>query len=128
MIAHHVFCDYCRRHAKLVSGAVIYPHRPDLSHRMFWYCEPCGAYVGTHAGSPHHAPLGRLANAELRVLKQLVHARFDPLWKTGRMTRLRAYGWLAKRLGIPSAECHVGMFDPDRCRAALAVLRDGPPG
>lgn len=62
-----VVCDYCGADAKLVTGDVIYPHRHDLRARRFWQCVPCDAYVGTHANSLNHHPLGRLANAELRV-------------------------------------------------------------
>ncbi len=29
------------------------------------------------------------------------HREFDPIWKGGRMTRKRAYGWLSERTGIP---------------------------
>lgn len=119
-----VTCDYCGRPAKLVSGAVIYPHRPDLADRMFWACAPCGAYVGTHRNSKEHAPLGRLANAELRHLKQAVHAKFDPLWQSGRYTRKAAYSLLAGAMGIEATECHIGMFTPERCRLALKELEE----
>jgi hypothetical protein len=117
-----VKCDYCGNDAKLVTGEVIYPHRPDLCNRRFWRCAPCDAYVGTHANSPKAAPLGRLANAELRALKQRVHAVFDPLWLRSGSSRTEAYRWLAQALNIPESECHIGMFDPQRCRDALAAL------
>jgi len=57
-------CDYCQQQAKLVTGDIIYPHRPDLYSKKIWHCEPCRAWVGTHKGTVK--PLGRLANAELR--------------------------------------------------------------
>ena len=118
-----VLCDYCGDEAKLVGGLVIYPHRRDLRNAKFWYCEPCGAYVGTHANSKTHAPFGRLANAELRALKQQVHALFDPLWEGRETSRTDAYRWLADALAIPARECHIGMFDPERCRTAIDLLR-----
>lgn len=117
-----VICNYCGNDAKLVGGLVIYPHRPDLRNAKFWQCAPCGAYVGTHAGSRNHAPFGRLANAELRALKQQVHAAFDPLWQGGETSRTDCYRWLAQAMAIPERECHIGKFDPERCRAALNLL------
>lgn len=34
-------CDYCNGDAWLVSGVVIYPHRPDLHGLKFYYCADC---------------------------------------------------------------------------------------
>mgnify|MGYP001068973319 CR=1 FL=1 len=125
-------CPYCDRAAALVTGAVIYPHRPDLFGLKFWQCEPCDAYVGCHkAGarvgpgviSDGTLPLGRLANAALRRAKSAAHAAFDPLWKSRVMKRREAYAWLAKELGISSANCHIGMFDVDACQAVVAVVK-----
>jgi hypothetical protein len=114
-------CPYCDRAAKVVTGNVIYPHRIDLRGRLFYLCAPCDAYVGTHRGTKK--PLGRLANKSLRGLRGQVHAAFDPLWRSQQMTRTQAYEWLSSAMGISPANCHVGMFDEDQCRAALAVLR-----
>ena len=115
-----VKCDYCQGAARLVNGSAIYPHRPDLMDKKFWQCAPCKAYVGCHPDSM--IPLGRLANAELRREKQKVHALFDPLWKSRHMKRSDAYAYLAKKLGMAQQNCHVGMFDVETCRTAVAVL------
>lgn len=116
-------CSYCGQKAKLVNGAVIYPHRADLHEKPFYQCEPCGAYVGCHPGTI--TPLGRLANAELRREKMAAHAAFDPLWKTKRMKRGEAYAWLAKKLRMKKEDCHIGMFDVDTCRRVVDVCK-GP--
>ncbi len=117
-----VTCDYCQRNAVLVSGNVIYPYRPDLFHKWFYRCEPCGAYVGCHPGSAQ--ALGRLANAELRAAKMAAHAAFDPLWRNGGMSRSSAYAWLSRELGVAPQNCHIGMFDVDACRAVVAVCQE----
>lgn len=117
-----ITCPYCNAETKLVTGDVIYPHRIDLRDRQFYLCRPCDAYVGTHKGTTK--PLGRLANAELRALKQEVHAVFDPLWRSGNRSRKEAYQWMAEQLGIPFSECHVGMMDVETCRRAIEVLRE----
>lgn len=110
-------CAYCNNPAEFVGGDVIYPHRPDLADKKFWRCEPCQAYVGCHKGT--ELPLGRLANAELRKAKMNAHAAFDPLWKEDGMDRSAAYTWLQEAMGLPEDECHIGMFDLDRCQEVV---------
>lgn len=124
-------CPYCGGVAALVTGADIYPHRPDLCEKRFWACQPCDAYVGCHPAADAYGrggmgdgtvPLGRLANAELRSLKQRAHAAFDPMWKSGAMSRRKAYAWLSTSMGIPSNKTHIGMFDEAQCRAVVAAV------
>lgn len=115
-----IHCPYCGAPALLVGGNKIYPHRPDLHTKWFWECESCDAYVGCHSGTTK--PLGRLANKELRAAKQKVHRVFDPLWKSGEMSRHEAYAQLATALSISPQNCHIGMFDVDACEAAYQVL------
>jgi hypothetical protein len=123
-----VNCDYCGNAAKLVTGKAIYPHRPDLFRLHFWQCEPCVAYVGCHKKEGGNGdgtkPLGRLANAELRAAKNRAHAAFDPLWRERGMKRHAAYGWLADRLGVSKAECHIGMMDVEMCTRVATVCSE----
>lgn len=113
-------CAYCGREAELVTGAVIYPHRPDLAHKWLWRCEPCKAWVGCHKDTTK--PLGRLANDKLRKAKMTVHHCFDQLWKReagGTMKRKEAYRWLALEMKLSKEECHIGMFSVQQCDEAL---------
>lgn len=112
-------CPYCKAPAVLVTGREIYPHLPRLYSRSFYRCAPCDAYVGCHEGTTK--PFGRLANAELRRMKQATHRVFDPLWRDGRQKRKEAYRFLADRLGIPFKDCHIGMFDVETCRRAIEI-------
>ena len=116
-----VICNYCGANAKLEMGSTLFAHRPELAHKRIWRCDPCDAQVGTH---PHtHEPMGKLAKPALRKLRMEVHAVFDPLWRTQKkMTRTKAYEWLAGALGIPIDECHVGLFDEEMCARALKAL------
>jgi hypothetical protein len=129
-----VGCPYCSRPAVLTTGAVIYPHRPDLARKKFWHCSPCDAYVGCHARGSYSIqngvkvthtgdePFGRLANARLRRLKTHAHARFDPLWRSGYIGRREAYALAAQELGIPVDDCHIGMFDEELCMRLLNAI------
>lgn len=119
-------CPYCERVSRLVTGEVIYPHRRDLWSKFFYACSPCGAYVGCHRGTT--APMGRLANARLRSLKQAAHAAFDPLWQRADLSRRDAYRWLSKALGIPVNETHIGMFDEVQCQRVVDVCLAKPNG
>lgn len=115
-------CPYCGKRSLRVTGARIYPNRLDLVAKCFYLCSPCGAWVGCHPGSA--VPLGRLASAELRREKQAAHRAFDPIWKSGRMTRTEAYHWLSEKLGISKENTHIGMFDVERCRAVVAICAE----
>jgi hypothetical protein len=120
-------CAYCGVASEQVTGADIYPHRPDLAGRIIYRCTPCKAWVGCHPNTAN--PLGRLANAELRLAKVAAHAAFDPFWKAKalkegipkRTARGLGYQWLAKELGIDQADCHVGMFDVFQCNRVVEI-------
>ena len=122
-----VFCDYCKKPAKLVDSAEIYG---GVSYGMVWACLPCNAWVGCHQNSKTHAPLGRLANAQLRKAKIAAHAAFDPIWhrlvqngQSKSSARKDAYLWLADQLGIKPKECHIGKFDLATCREVVQVCK-----
>lgn len=114
-------CPYCGSDAELTTGYKVYPHRLDLAHLRVWACFPCDAWVGTHKNSPTHAPLGRLANAELRKAKMAAHAAFDPLWKSGQMTRKEAYKRLSEKMGLTPDQTHIGMFDVEQCKTVVLL-------
>lgn len=112
-------CCYCDRPTRLVSGAVIYPHRADLFGKLFYQCKPCDAYVGTHADG---SPLGDVANRELRKTRRVAHAVFDRLWKEGNLNRSEAYAWMAQQMRLPKEKAHIGMFTVDQCRRLVNLV------
>lgn len=125
-----VTCPYCGSLAKLVTGEVIYPHRPDLFAKKFWQCEPCDAYCGCHAPNPKYGfdgtqPLGTLANKELRRIRLKTHAAFDPMWKDGTFaSRRKAYTWLAGKLEMPVEDCHIGSMNALQCQRATVFATE----
>lgn len=124
-------CPYCNLPSVLTDSSVIYGR----SYGPIYLCGPCKAYVGCHKGTTE--PLGRLADAELREWKKRAHSAFDPIWqgavalaiaanggpKRGLKHKARsgAYARLAAALSIPFADCHIGMFDVDKCKAVVQV-------
>lgn len=116
---HVVLCPYCHVMARLVTGDTLYARRPDLWHLYFYLCDSCSAYVGTHKGTSK--PLGSPANEELRLARRDAHAIFDQLWKSKRMSRSKAYKWLASELHINPKNCHIGGFDLTTCRRVVEL-------
>lgn len=124
-------CPYCeKRSTFLASSASLYGGR---DFGPVYACMPCGAWVGCHPGTT--APLGRLADSELRRAKQAAHAAFDPLWKRKMrresvdkgVARNAGYAWLAEQLGIHRSECHIGMFDVATCARVVAICAHKSP-
>lgn len=120
-------CPYCGKASERITGAVLYPNRPDLAEKIIYRCEPCDAWVTCHPGTAN--PLGRLANAELRKAKSAAHIAFDPLWKrkilraacSKSAARKAGYRWLAAQLGMDPKLCHIGMMDVADCQRVVAV-------
>jgi hypothetical protein len=113
-----VDCPYCGGIAEFVDSKEVYGR----SCGMIYLCRPCKAYVGTHNRS--NKPLGRLANAELRRLRNAAHSHFDPIWKQGRFKGRRnaAYQWLAKKMDLTVGETHIAMFDVEQCRSVVEIM------
>lgn len=119
-----ITCQYCNQPAHLVTGAKIYPHRPDLAYLNFWFCdnghEP--AYVGCHKGTDK--PFGTLATNVLRKRRNATHKVFDRLWLDNDYTRKGAYKALAEYMQIPVKECHIGMFNIEQCEQVMEFVND----
>jgi hypothetical protein len=111
-------CPVCNQKPELVTGAAIYPHRPDLEDKHFWRCSEGHAYVGCHYESTR--PLGTLATAAMRKARRRAHAAFDPLarWFSSRQA---SYQWLAKKLDLAVEDCHIGHFDEATCSKVISI-------
>jgi hypothetical protein len=123
-----VICDYCKEKTILVPDTKVYGRSYG---GKLWICVPCDAWVGCHKGSKDHAPLGRLANDELRRWKIRAHAAFDPLWKakiridkcSQSEARKAGYVWLANELGIELKKCHIGYMDVAMCEKVVKLCK-----
>lgn len=116
--ANAPICPYCQTRGVLIDSAELYHGK---SYGWAWNCPKCPrVYVGCHKGTQE--PLGRMANAELRQAKMDAHASFDRLWKRGMMSRSNAYRWLQRAMGMDEP-AHIGEFDLEQCRRAIALSR-----
>ncbi|WP_428383552.1 zinc-finger-containing protein [Nevskia ramosa] len=124
-----VDCEYCQQPAVLMTNSGDLYHGHDYG--PVWHCKPCKAWVGVHKDSKDFAPLGRLANGELRGAKMAAHFVFDPLWErkmardgcSKTKARHAAYSWLAGQMGMTIKDCHIGMFDVQQCLEAVRICR-----
>ncbi len=118
-------CPYCGAEVVLKDAPFVYHNTKSKAYGKVWVCSnypKCNAYVGCHDGTS--IPKGRLANPRLRTLKKEAHKQFDPLWKSGLMTRREAYRWLASMLHISIDECHIGMFDVKMCQKVIHLCKE----
>lgn len=126
MLAIAPACQKCKKICRPTFGSEIYPHRPDLHEKNFYICDGCGGYVGCHKGTLN--PLGTPADAELRRARNLIHQLIDPIWKDRKKGKGKAraglYQYIALKLNISGDDCHVGMFDIDRCRTVWHLMKD----
>jgi len=124
-----VDCGECGKPAGLVTGEIVYPHRPDLHGKAFWRCAGCLAYVGCHDGT--YRPKGSPCGPETRAARIAAHAAFDPLWRrkiardgcAQSVARGAGYRWLAERLGIDPEACHIGMMDAATARRVVEACQ-----
>lgn len=97
-----VYCTGCKARvdARLTDGREVYPHRKDLYKLPFWKCDKCENFVGCHHKTRNKTkPLGVIPTKEIKKARQFIHARLDPMWKSGRKKRGAIYAELTKRMG-----------------------------
>ena len=113
-------CPDCKIPAVCVDSKAIYGKH--TSYGPVWACPNrpagCDCYIGCHPRS--NRPLGPvLATREVRQARMRAHDAFDPMWRSGKMGRKKAYSWLARRLGIHVNDCHIGHFDVAMCNRVV---------
>ena len=113
-------CPYCGASSRKVTGAELYPSRPDLHGKVAYECAPCDARVGCHPGT--ETPLGNLADRPTRAARIAAHSAIDPLWRYGGMGRNEVYKWLAGAMGMSRADCHISMMTVEQCQRAVAAV------
>jgi zinc-finger-containing domain len=110
-----MICPYCDKQTVWTENKAIYGINYGKSY-MCYFCKPCNAYVGCHNNT--RKPLGTMANAELREWRKKAHKVFDPLWKTGKMSRNKAYGKLNNHF---KRSIHIGESDIVTCKQIIEL-------
>lgn len=92
----------------------------DSSYGLFWGCTSYPWCRGIHnAREGTGEPCGVPTTMAGRAARRKAHAAFDPIWKSGRMTRPEAYQWLQRELGLTARQCHIGAFDEKMCARVI---------
>jgi hypothetical protein len=96
-----IYCCNCEKEveAKKVLGKEIYPKREDLKTFVFWRCDTCKGYVGSHQGSRKKRPLGCIPSPEIKNARLHLHKLIDPVWQNNRMGRSKLYKLISNELG-----------------------------
>jgi len=102
-------CPYCNKPAKWVENKEIYGQNYGKSF-MVWLCKPCDAFVGCHNNTKK--PKGTMATPDTRSARKDAHSLFDVFWKSGYMSRKKAYKMLNDYFGH---EVHIGESDEKKC-------------
>lgn len=110
-------CPYCKNEAELVDSAEFYA---GVSYGWTWLCRGCNARVSCHKGTK--IPTGTLAKPDVMELRKECHQKFDVLWKSGKMTRKKAYKWLAKVMKLKKTHAHIGYMGKKQCLKFLIIL------
>lgn len=113
-----MLCPYCQKQSQWVENKAIYGKNYGKSF-MVWLCSPCDAYVGCHNNTKK--PLGVITNKEGREWRKKAHALFDPIWKSGKMSRDRAYDLLNNHF---KREIHIGESDIETCKDIIDFIKD----
>lgn len=112
-----VSCDACDSQKIALQSRSLMGIRTSGKWPLVWHCETCGAMVGCHTGTD--IPLGLMADRITRDARYRAHKAFDPLWKNGHMVKANAYAWMAKVLGIPFEQAHIGMLNETQCEQLI---------
>lgn len=121
-----VICPYCNGAAVLADDGAVSTKTPS---GLVWLCRHCEAWVGTHANSPTHRPMGRLAKAQLRALKVKARVLFEQMvrsaieqngWKPTK-ARDRAREWFSCEMGIAGGAFNIGDFDEAQTQQVIYI-------
>ena len=102
--------------------------RPEGKFGPWYGCPRYPDCTGAHGAHPNGAPLGIPVTKATREARIRVHAAFDALWRgcprydSLPKPRELAYRWLADRMRLDPADCHIGQFTADQCERAEVVL------
>lgn len=66
-----------------------------------------------------------LVSPETMQARQMAHATFDPIWKSGKLSRGEAYRRLALAMGMSSTECHISIMGETQAKRVVEVVRSG---
>lgn len=89
-------------------------------HPWQWRCVRSPLCSGTHGAHPDGSPLGVPGDSLTKAARAAAHDVFDRLWKSGAMSRGKAYQELDAALGSEPGGSHFGAMPIAECQRAQA--------
>ena len=111
-------CRYCGSKVRKGRSREIY----EKGDQPIYICTNCNAYVLCHKDTG--LPMGKLANAVLRLKRRETHDVFDAFWQERRWTRDTAYRWLAESMAMSPDDAHIANFEMDECEQVIRLCRE----
>jgi len=111
-------CPDCGAPVELRSADGIYKSNPNGT--MLYVCRnypKCDNYVRTHPGTI--LPVGTLANARLRKLRNEAHYYFNQLYESGALSKDEAYNLLTNIVQAPRSKAHIGNLGEFYCMQVI---------
>lgn len=62
-----------------------------------------------------------LVDGATHYARRIAHAAFDPIWKSGTLSRGVAYQKLAEAMGLTSQECHMKKMTAEQAKRVPAI-------
>ncbi len=120
-----VICPYCNSVARLRPAADIYCEHDYANARWLYVCSnwpKCDAYVSAH--NHNKAPMGTLANGELRNKRIMAHRALEKYRRLTRMNRSEIYAWLVSKLDIAATQIHIAKFSDAMCDRVISLCEE----
>ena len=58
---------------------------------------------------------------DLKLWRVRAHEAFDPIWRSGYMSRSLAYRWLAYEMKLTLKDCHIKTMDIQQCKKVVEL-------
>ena len=108
-------CRYCGGKVRKGHTREIY----EKGDQSIYICTNCNAYVKCHERTG--LPMGKLANAVLRMKRRETHEVFDSFWRENGWSRTEGYRWLGRAMELPEGEAHIANFEMDECETVIKL-------
>lgn len=95
----------------------------DGSPRYFFGCTRYPECKGTHGADKRGIPLGVPGSKETNDARHKVHQQFNTFYLRKKMSRSKAYGWLAERLKVDRKKCGFAYFDLETCNRIVNIIQ-----
>lgn len=96
---------------------------------LFYGCARYPACQATHGAHADGTPLGIPANKATKLERIAAHELFDQLWEgpAAPMSRVEAYLWMQKMMGLSRTKAHIGCFMAEDCVRLRTLLLENFP-